>query len=282
VLAPSGKLEPVPPKTGRPPGPSLDVAGRAARPRSIPVEDVTADFDDKGLASAIRIGRSNRIISIPSPGLIDGNSLRWSADRAQLAFVAQLDDECGQGAPNAAAYVADAATGALRELERATAGVTVDWLSDGRPVVAGDKGVAIYDLGGGAPAPVKIDGADGLLAPRVRPRCTPSPAPADDDAALPAPSDEPEAEPAGAAGDGAGAAAGVPGAKPPAGAPPVGAPSAGAPSAAKPPAIAPPAGAPSAGAPPGAVPPPARPAAGAAATAAAPRAAAPPAQAPKK
>ncbi|HWO20191.1 MAG TPA: hypothetical protein VNO30_15505 [Kofleriaceae bacterium] len=201
VLDDSGKLSPAPPRSVRPPGPWLAVFGRTVRPRTLPVADVVADFDDKGLASAIRIGRSSRILSIPSPALIDGNSLAWSADGAQLAFVAQLDDECGPGAPNAAVYVADATTGALRELERAASGLAVDWLSDGRPVVAGDKGVSIVDAGG----PVPIEGADGLLASRVRPKCTPP----DDDAAAPPPApaedpDQPEA--AGAAGDAGGAA----------------------------------------------------------------------------
>jgi hypothetical protein len=195
LLEDSGKLTPLPPRQARPPGPWLDVTGKTPRPRTIPVRDVIADFDDKGLAGAIRIGRSNRILSIPSPAQIDGNSLQWSADGAQLAFVAQLDDQCGHGTPTAAAYVADATTGALRELERAIGGVAVGWLSDGRPVVAGDKGVSAFDPGsGGGSAP--IEGADGLLAPRVRPRCTP----ADDDAAPP-PEDPDLPEPAGAAGE---------------------------------------------------------------------------------
>jgi hypothetical protein len=206
VLDDSGKLSPAPPRSVRPPGPWLAVFGRTVRPRTLPVADVVADFDDKGLASAIRIGHSSRIVSIPSPALIDGNSLAWSADGAQLAFVAQLDDECGASAPNAAVYIADATTGALRELERAASGLAVDWLSDGRPVVAGDKGVSIV----GADGPVPIEGADGLLAPRVRPKCTPA---ADDDAAPAAPAEDPDLpEAAGANGDSAGASAGGAGA----------------------------------------------------------------------
>src|SRR5205085_7286382 len=98
LLEESGKLSPLPPKSARPPGPWLEVTGKLVRGRAIPIYDITADFDDKGLASAIRIGRSNRIVSIPSPGLIDGNSLQWSPDRAHLAFVAQLDDQCGKAA----------------------------------------------------------------------------------------------------------------------------------------------------------------------------------------
>lgn len=197
LLEESGKLGPLPPKSARPPGPWLEITGKLVRSRAIPVYDITADFDDKGLASAIRIGRSNRILSIPSPGLIDGNSLQWSADRAHLAFVAQLDDQCGKAAVNAAAFVSDATTGALRELERAAGGLTVDWLADGRPVVAGDKGVSIYDLADAEPVP--LEGADGLLVPRVRPKCTPSDdgdAPPPDDPDLPEAAASPGAAPA--------------------------------------------------------------------------------------
>jgi len=240
VLDDVGKLTPLPPRTLRPPGAWLDVVGKTVRPRTLPVRDITADFDDKGLASAIRIGRSNRILSVPSPGLIDGNSLAWSPDGAQLAFVAQLDDECGQGAPNAAAYVADATTGALRELERAAGGLGVDWLSDGRPVVAGDKGVSTVDASGG---PLVIEGAEGLLAPRVRPKCSPT----DDDA--PPPEDPEGADAAGAAGDAAPAPAPSPPPPPAPPTPPVAAP----PGARPPPAPAPPT--PPVAAPPGARPP---------------------------
>lgn len=194
VLEASGKLAPLPRRSTRPAGPWLEVTGKTARPRTIPVHDITADFDDHGLASAIRVGRSSRILSVPSPGLIDGNSLAWSPDRAHLAFVAQLDDRCGGDAPSAAAYLADAATGALRELERAAEGLAVGWLSDGRPVVAGDDGVSVADLRGGG-GPISIEGADGLLAPRVRPRCTPA-----DDDAPPPPPDDPDLPEAAAAG----------------------------------------------------------------------------------
>lgn len=192
VLEDSGKLSPLPPRTQRPPGPWLEVIGKALRPRALPVRDITADFDDHGFASAIRIGRSNRILSVPSPGLIDGNSLAWSPDGAHLAFVAQLGDECGPDAQNAAAYVADATTGALRELERAARGLTVDWLSDGRPVIAGDRGVFTVDAADGA-TPVAIESADGLLVPRARPKCTPP-----DDDAPPPPEDPESPEAAGA------------------------------------------------------------------------------------
>ena len=35
-------------------------------------------WDDQGLASAIRIGTRHRVVTVPSPGLIDGNTATWS------------------------------------------------------------------------------------------------------------------------------------------------------------------------------------------------------------
>lgn len=160
----------LPPKTPRPAGAYLEVRGRKAKLRALPLANVTADWDEHGLASAIRISRSNRIVAVPSPGLIDGNSATWSADRTRLAFVAQLADECTPGSISAAAFVADAATGKLQELERATKGLAVEWVADRELAVAGDQGVAIYDLDAGTHR--RIEGARGLVASRQRPKCT--------------------------------------------------------------------------------------------------------------
>lgn len=171
------KMTALPPKTKRPPGAYLEVRGRKAKLRALPLANVTADWDGHGLASAIRIGKSNRVVSVPSPGLIDGNSAVWSPDRARLAFVAQLDDICPPGTPaptaaSSAAYIADAATGKLTELARAAKGLAVEWVSDHELAVAGDAGVSIHDLARGDSAPV--EGATGLVASRFRPKCTPA------------------------------------------------------------------------------------------------------------
>jgi len=186
-------LHPLPPHTARPAGAWLEVTARGAAHLHAMPPNVTADWDDQSLASAIRIGTSNRVISVPSPGLIDGNTAAWSPDRAHVAFVAQLDDHCTAGAVNTAAFVADASTGALRELERAARGIAFEWLSDRRLAIAGDRGVAIYSLDGAAAIP--IDGATGLVIPRERPRCA-APEPGDDageesESADPTPGDEP-------------------------------------------------------------------------------------------
>jgi hypothetical protein len=173
VLEDDRKLVPLPAKAPRPPGPRLEVANRSARLQALPVPTVTADWDDHGLASAIRIGSSNRVVSAPSPGLIDGNTAAWSPGKSHLAFVAQLDETCAPGAVSSAAYIADASTGKLQEIERATGGLAVEWLTDRKLVVAGDRGVSIVDLDGAEPR--ALPGATNLVVPRKRPRCSEEP-----------------------------------------------------------------------------------------------------------
>jgi hypothetical protein len=163
----------------------LDVTKHHARLTRLELAKVSADWDEHSLASAIRIGSSNKIVTVPSPGLIDGNTAVWSPDKTQLAFVAQIDDTCAAGTPAMVAYVVDAATGSTRELERAATGIALSWVANRRLAVAGDHGVALYALPGGTAQP--IAGADGLAMQRRQPRCAEK-APSED----PAPSaDEP-------------------------------------------------------------------------------------------
>jgi hypothetical protein len=167
------RLHALPARAARPSGPRLEVTAKGAvRLHALP-PDVTADWDDQSLASAIRIGTSNRVVSVPSPGLIDGSTAAWSPDRVHLAFVAQLDDHCTDGAVNTAAFVADASTGGTRELERAAGGIALQWFTERTLVIAGDQGVMLHSLDDGV-APVAIEGATGLLIPRERPRCAPA------------------------------------------------------------------------------------------------------------
>ena len=174
TLAGTGKLElhPLPPKT-KPQAPArLDVTGRTAHLARETIENVGADWDHS-LASAMRIGTSHRVVTVPSPGLIDRNTATWSPDRTQLAFVAQLGDTCAPGAPTAAAFVADAATGNVTELDRAVGGLALAWVADRKLAIAGDHGVSLVALDGGAGAGQPLVGADGLLAPRRKPKCSP-------------------------------------------------------------------------------------------------------------
>jgi len=193
------RFHPLPPKTARPGGSWFEVTAKgAARLHALP-PNVTADWDEQSLASAIRIGTSNRVVSVPSPGLIDGNSAAWSPDRVHLAFVAQLDDHCAPGAVNTAAFVADGSTGGTKELERAARGIAFEWLSERTLAIAGDHGVTLRSLDDG-PAPIVVVGATGLMFPRERPRCAPPDGSGDaaDDAEPPEPGSGDEPSDAGA------------------------------------------------------------------------------------
>lgn len=190
----AGKLEAMKAGTARPAGPRLDVQRKTARLHALPQGAVVADWDEQRLASAMRVGTSNKVITVPSPGLIDGNTVVWSPDHTHLAFVAQLqaDAVCTPGSPRAAAYTADAATGMARPLYtpsiesgKLDKGLAVEWVSDRTLAVASASGVSILSLDG-APA-LAIPGATGLVTPRPRPRCQVAP---DDDESTP---DDPEA-----------------------------------------------------------------------------------------
>jgi hypothetical protein len=169
----------------RPSGPTLTISvGGTARLARLPIASVTADWDDQSLASAIRIGTTNHVISVASPGLIAGNTLAWSPDRSNIAFVAQLADQCvahagtmqGRASPaTVAAVVADAATGTIHELARATSGLAVEWVNDRELAVASDTGVTLVPLGSGAPT--ALPGASGLVTPMFTARCTQAPLP---------------------------------------------------------------------------------------------------------
>jgi len=150
-----------------------------------------ADWDDRGLASAMKLATSGRIVSVASPGLIDGYTVAWSRDRSHVAFVAQLDDHCTGDAANTAAFVADASSGALVELARAKRGIAIEWVGDARLAVAGDGDVVLAETSGAAKP---ISGADSLVTPRVRPRCladSGSEAPATEEDPAEAGSDDP-------------------------------------------------------------------------------------------
>ena len=169
----------------RPSGPWLEVsASGSVRLHRTPVVNITADWDDQGLASAIRIATSNRVVTVP--GQIAGDTAVWSPDRNHLAFVAQISDHCETAKDGVAAYVVDAATGGVTELARAHHGLSIDWLDDRDVAIAADGGVTTRGLTG---APQPLTGATNLVRPRFSPRCEPVGS-ADDDAAEPAELDE--------------------------------------------------------------------------------------------
>jgi hypothetical protein len=148
----------------------LDVSGHTVT-RDKLQSIVSGDWDDVGLASAMRITSTHKIVTVPSPGLINGNTVERSADGSQLVFVAQLSDTCKPGDATTAAFVADTATGSARELERATGGIAVMWMAERKVAIAGDHGVSIVDLDTSTATPLME--ADGILAPRFKPKCVP-------------------------------------------------------------------------------------------------------------
>ena len=133
---------------------------------------ISADWDDQGLASAIRIASSNRVVTVP--GQIAGDTIAWSPDRAHAVFVAQIADHCEATTQTVAAYVIDTATGASTELLRASHGLAIDWVGDRMVAIAGDDGVVLQTLATTSRQP--LVGATRLVAPRFAPRCEPTPA----------------------------------------------------------------------------------------------------------
>jgi len=162
-------------RAGYPPsladGATLDVRARRVTYQRLATPHVTADYDEHRLASTLRIDTTRRVINVPSPGLVFGDTIAMSPDGSQVAFVAQLADECTNTTTSTAVYLADASTGAPRELERATGGMAVEWIAERTLAIAGDHGVAIYTLDGSAPR--VIPGADGLVAPKKTPCVAP-------------------------------------------------------------------------------------------------------------
>ena len=144
---------------------------RRHRPHRAPAppagRDVSADWDDQSLASAIRIGTSNRVVIAPSPGLIDGNTLVWSPDRSARSRSSRSStDRLHAGHAERAAFVADAATGIVHGARARAGGLAIEWLADRKLAIAGDSGVSIVDLDGRA-QPVALE--------RRRPACSATP-----------------------------------------------------------------------------------------------------------
>ncbi|HEY1551506.1 MAG TPA: hypothetical protein VGG28_26940 [Kofleriaceae bacterium] len=155
----------------RPDGPMLQISARGhARVVRLPIAQITGDWDDRGTASAIRIGSTGRVVSIASPGVIAGNTIAWSPDRSRIAFVAQLVDTCTPGAPTVGAFIADAATGTTHELARGNA-IAIAWVNDRQLAIADSKGVALADGTRSTP----IAGATALAEPSFRARCEADP-----------------------------------------------------------------------------------------------------------
>jgi hypothetical protein len=160
-------------KLPRPNGPALTISAAGhARVARLPIASITGDWDDQGTASAIRIATTGRVVSVPSPGVIAGNTIAWSPDRTRLAFVAQLVDQCTPGSATVGAFVADAATAAIHELARGSGGLAIEWPDDRQLAIASGSGVELIAADDSAPH-VAIVGATGLADPSFKARCAP-------------------------------------------------------------------------------------------------------------
>ncbi|MEZ4360249.1 MAG: hypothetical protein R3B48_08720 [Kofleriaceae bacterium] len=173
----------------RPPhgAPRLRLAGDQVRIERPPVAGVVADWDQAGMASALRVRRSNRLIAAPAPALIDGQRAAWSPAGERLALVTAVEDCDAEAAgPRYAAYVAEPITGALTELARADVGLDVQWVDARRLALASERGVELVDLAADTvPPALRLVAAEASLAAPLR--ASPCAAPS-----TPAPEPEPE------------------------------------------------------------------------------------------
>ncbi len=107
---------------------------------------ISADWDDDGLAGALRLDQRGRSITAPGSSLIARAGLAWSPGQARLAFVAQPDDPC---APTArfAVCVADAASGRITHLLEHAAPPQLIWIDERRLLVSAGGQAELVEVG---------------------------------------------------------------------------------------------------------------------------------------
>ena len=147
---------------GLPRGDALRVRPLSAERRRLPAPGVTADWDDAGTASAVRLDRSRKVVTPPEGAMIDGHSLTWSPDQARLAFASVAEDPCGDaGAREVSLYVVDAGSGRLRELAHGDRVPSPVWVGATRlAFVAGDD-VRVIDVADNEDV-VRLSGGGGV------------------------------------------------------------------------------------------------------------------------
>jgi hypothetical protein len=158
---------------------------------------VLTDWEDGDHgASAFRLERTRKTLTLPAGRAALRDSMRWSPSGMRLAFATRAADPCSADPDKrrAALYVAEAATGRLRELAAGEGPLEPAWLGDSR--------LAFVDRAGGGPA-VRVRDVDaeteaarlvtaggvttGLLA---APACAAGPPPDPEEAAAASPTDE--------------------------------------------------------------------------------------------
>jgi hypothetical protein len=127
----------------------LRVRSLSAERRRLPVAGVTADWDDSGTASALRIDKSKKVVA-PGGAMIDGHSVVWSPDGARLAFATAAEDPCGEGAARqVAVHVVDAASGRSRVVGKGEGVPSPVWIDAARLAFVDGDGVRVVDAGSG-------------------------------------------------------------------------------------------------------------------------------------
>ena len=177
-----------------PPRDGLRVRPLAAERRRLPITGVTADWDDAGTASALRIDKSKKVVA-PGGAMIDGHSVAWSPDGARLAFATAAEDPCGEGAArDVAVHVVDAASGRARVVHKGTGVPSPVWLDATRLAFVDGDGVRVVDAGSGKEL-TRLRGGGGVVTGAFGESraCTDIPAPGwEDDEPQEPPGDLPE------------------------------------------------------------------------------------------
>lgn len=135
-----------------PPRDGLRIRSLSTERRRLPVAGVTADWDDAGTASAIRIDKSKKVVTPggASSAMIDGHSVVWSPDGARLAFATAAEDPCGEGAAKqVTVHVVDAASGRSRVVGKGAGVPAPVWLDAARLAYVDGDGVRVVDAGSG-------------------------------------------------------------------------------------------------------------------------------------
>jgi hypothetical protein len=168
-------------------GDRLELGGGAAARRRLPIAGLTADWDDRGTASAVRLERTGKVVTEPGGGLIDGESAALSPDRARLVFATALEPPCDDG-DQRRLMVADVATGRVRALAKGAVAAPV-WIDDDRvafvdgdavTVVAVATGKAVGRVAGGAGVSTTAAGPRRRGDAEPPPFADPDPQPDDD------------------------------------------------------------------------------------------------------
>ncbi|MEZ4404183.1 MAG: hypothetical protein R3B06_29440 [Kofleriaceae bacterium] len=148
-------------------GDRLVISATGAERRHLPLAGITADWDDRGTASAVRVDRTGKIIAEPAGGLIDGESVALSPDRARLVFATALEAPCDDRDARRL-VVAEVATGRVRPVATGAVAAPV-WLDDDRLAYVDGPAVKVISVGAAQVLGVVAGGA-GVVTPAVGPR----------------------------------------------------------------------------------------------------------------